>query len=289
MKSMTGYGKAETDTGAGKITVEIRTVNSRFADISIRIPREFAALEEAVKKQIQHTVARGRVDVFINIVRCQDKPKKVTVDKELFVTYYNALRELGEILALDPVPFLSARMDQFIIEEEDTRDVEELLPLLSECVGRALDEVVRMRSREGAHLWVQMREMLNEAEGIVGRMAERAPEIPALYRDRLKKRLAEMNEFSLVDEERIAAEVAIFAERSDVTEELDRIGSHLDQMRELMHEDAAVGRKMDFLLQEVHREVNTIASKAADLQMSRMVVEMKSLLERLREQVQNIE
>jgi len=289
MKSMTGYGKAETDTGGRKITVEIRTVNSRFADISIRIPREYVALEEAVKKQIQHTVARGRVDVFINIARCQDKPKKVTVDKGLFVAYYNAVRELGEMFALDPVPFLSARMDQFIIEEEDTANTDEMLPLLSQCVGRALDEVVRMRSTEGANLWVQMHEMLDEAEGIVAAMAERAPEIPALYRERLKKRLAELNESSLVDEARIAAEVAIFAERSDVTEELDRIGSHLKQMRELMREDSAVGRKMDFLLQEVHREVNTIASKAADIYMSRMVVEMKSLLERLREQVQNIE
>ena len=291
IRSMTGFGRGEASGEAGRIVVEMKAVNHRFSEVVFRMPRQFASLEEPARKQIQSRVSRGRVDVFISY-DATASAKGVKVDKELAIAYYNALIELGgEIgskteLSLDTL----AKLPDVLKVEDSEVTAEQLWPIFEAALVPAVENLLAMREREGAALATELLTRIDKLQQLRDTVAQRAPQVVEEYRTRLTKRLEELlGAANPVDPQRLAQEVAMFADRSDVAEELQRFGSHLDQFRENIAGDEAVGRKLDFLVQEIGREINTIGSKANDAAITVQVVEAKSELEKIREQVQNIE
>lgn len=290
-RSMTGFGRGESTGEAGRIVVEMKAVNHRFSEVVFRMPRQFNALEDPARKLVQVAVARGRVDVFISW-EVAARSKGVKVDKELAVAYYNALKELGgEIgskteLSLDTL----ARLPDVLTLAEGEVTADELWPVFEGALKAAVEGLVAMREREGAALVGDLNTRVSTLAAFREAVAERAPQVVQEYRSKLAKRLDELlPQGSAVDPQRLAQEVAIFADRSDITEEVQRLASHLTQFRQAFLETESVGRKLDFLVQEIGREINTIGSKANDAAITARVVEAKGELERIREQVQNIE
>ncbi len=290
-RSMTGFGRGEASGDPGRIVVEMKAVNHRFSEVVFRMPRQFNAHEDAARKLVQAVVARGRVDVFVSW-EAAAKAKGVKVDKELAVAYYNALKELGaEIgskseLTLDTL----ARLPDVLTVAEGEVTSEELWPAFEAALRTAVDSLIAMREREGAALVQDLQARVDLLAAFREAVAERAPQVVQEYQAKLARRLDELlPQGHAVDPQRLAQEVAIFADRSDITEEVQRLASHLAQFRQALAETESVGRKLDFLVQEIGREINTIGSKANDAAITARVVEAKGELERIREQVQNIE
>lgn len=290
-RSMTGFGRGEAEGEAGRIVVEMKAVNHRFSEVVFRMPRQFAGLEEQARKLVLGQVNRGRVDVFVSW-EAPATAKGVKVDRELAIAYYNALKELaGEIgskaeLTLDTL----AKLPDLLTVQEGEVAAEQLWPLFEGALTTAVERLVAMREREGETLTRDLLGRIGKIGAIREAAAKRAPEVVAEYRTRLARRLEELLPHgNAVDPQRLAQEVAIFADRSDVTEEIQRLESHLSQFRTSLQDDASVGRKLDFLVQEIGREINTIGSKANDASITNLVVEAKTELEKIREQVQNIE
>lgn len=288
--SMTGYGRAEAPFGDLRVTVEARSVNHRFCEIALRLPRALSAYETRFRKAIQGRVARGRVDVLVNTGG--DRPvKRVTVDHELARQYYNAYRSLkaelglkGEV-SLDAV--IAAR-DVFACAEPEV-DPAGLADHAQGLIGQALDALDHMRRDEGEAIARDVTERLRQVAGILDRVARRAPQVTADYATRLRARAGALAGGLDVDPARLAQEVALFAERSDYTEEVTRLRSHLAQCEQALKAGGSVGRVLDFLAQELNREINTIGSKANDAEVAAAVVSLKSELEKIREQIQNLE
>jgi uncharacterized protein (TIGR00255 family) len=291
VRSMTGFGRGEVSGDPGRIVVELKAVNHRFSEVVFRMPRQFNALEDQARKLIQNRVSRGRIDVFISW-DAEAKARGVKVDKELAIAYYNALIELGgEIgskseLSLDTL----ARLPDVLKVEEGEVTAEDLWPTFAAATAQAVENLLTMREREGEALAADLLSRVDRLAEIRATVLQRAPQVVDEYRQKLSRRLEELlSQATMVDPQRLAQEVALFADRSDVTEELQRLSSHLAQFREAFAAGEAVGRKLDFLVQEIGREVNTIGSKANDAIITAQVVEAKSELEKIREQVQNIE
>jgi len=290
-RSMTGFGRGEASGDLGRIVVEIKAVNHRFSEVVFRMPRQFTPLEENARKLILTRVSRGRIDVFVQW-EAAAKARGVKVDKELALAYYSALKELGhEIgsnseLSLDTL----ARLPDVLTVAEGEISAEELWPLLEAALAQALESLIAMREREGAALVADLAARTTVLEEFTQTVAQRAPQVVEEYRSKLARRLDELlSPGNSVDPVRLAQEVAIFADRSDITEEIQRLTSHIGQFRQALAEIEAVGRKLDFLVQELGREVNTIGSKANDAFITKQVVAAKGELEKIREQVQNIE
>lgn len=291
IRSMTGYGRGEAQ-GAGKqITVEMKGVNHRFLEIVVRMPKQFSALEERVRKIIQEQVSRGRVDVFISLEEFGDKTKNVKVDKNLAQAYYNALKELEEHLGTSEVVDYTTipRFPDVLAVEEDEADLEEVWNTLAAAVTEATGQFIEMRRIEGDKLAQDVLHRVEVISNLNGEIEQRSPLVVEEYRQKLDNRLKTLLPELELDPGRIATEVAIFADRSSIAEETVRLKSHLEQVRQNFHQGGSVGRKLDFIVQEMNRETNTIGSKANDLQITSMVVEIKSEIEKIREQVQNIE
>lgn len=295
VRSMTGYGVAEVDIEGGRWWVEVRSTNHRFLEVTVRLPAELGALEERVRAEVAGRLHRGRVAV---VVRDEGggRPRNVAVDVELARRYAQALEELRQALGLqDSLTFAALlSLPQVVRVEEARPDVESSWQILHGALERALDALVGMREQEGARLAEDLRERVDRLEGWVEVVQRRTEGMPQAYAERLRGRVAALMRAlqveALPDEARLAMEVAALADRCDVREELVRLRSHLQQARILLEStDGAVGRKLEFLLQEMQREVNTVGSKAVDLEVTRAVLEMKSELEALREQVQNVE
>lgn len=291
IKSMTGYGRGEAVTASKKFTFELKAVNHRYNEIVLRLPRSLTPLEDRIRRLIQTRVTRGRVDGFLGFEECGEKNATVKVDKALAAAYYNAMKELQETLGIDGEIQLKQliALPGVLTVEEPADDVEEWWPVIKTAVEKALDELVHMRMVEGEQL---ARDLLNRAQQLTElnqSIRERSPLVVEDYRERLGARLNDYMRDGIITPDRLAAEATIFAERSSITEENVRLESHLQQMRSCLEAGESVGRKLDFLIQEMNREINTIASKASDLEISRAVVEAKSELEKIREQVQNIE
>lgn len=291
VRSMTGFGRGEGAGEPGKITVEMKAVNHRFSEVVFRMPRQFNALEDQARKLVLSQVTRGRVDVFISW-EAAAKAKGVKVDKELALAYHNALKEIaGEIgskseLSLDTL----ARLPDVLSIQEGSVTDEEIWSVLEPAATEALTNLIAMREREGAALVADLTARLDRIESFRQTAAERAPQVVAEYQQRLTRRLEELlPQGNAVDPQRLAQEVALFADRADIAEEIQRLGSHIAQFRAALTEGDSIGRKLDFLVQELGREVNTIGSKANDAAMTAAVVAAKSELEKIREQVQNIE
>lgn len=292
--SMTGFGRGEATEGDRRITVEIKSVNNRFCDIQIRQPRIMAALESRVREVISRRLVRGKIDVFINYEDNSAEAFRVHCDLGLSRAYAIALRDMAR--AIDAPDSLNAatiaRFNDVLRVESAQVEPDAVWSLLNRALDLALDGIVAMRRLEGAKL---TRDILVKAAAIRDlreKVAVRAPLVPAEYRQRLMLRIDELlgaQARQLYDEQRLAAEVALYADKCAIDEELVRLNSHLEQLGQIMAEDGAIGKKLDFLLQEINREINTIGSKANDLELVQCVVQMKSDLEKIREQIQNIE
>ena len=292
IRSMTGYGSAEMLTPARRFTVEMRSVNHRFSEIPVRLPRDLSALEDRVRALVQSRVLRGRVDVTIMREERGARPKTVRSDTDLARAYAQALRELADVLGVAGEIGLShiVSLPDVVKVEEAREDVEVLWPDLSRAVEEAVIALVGMREAEGRRLAADLLTRLDHVEGFARVIEGRARVAAAEYAQRLRQRVAELLREVPVDEARLAMEIAIFAERVDISEEVTRLRSHLAQFREdVTNAAGAVGRRLEFVLQEMGREANTIGSKASDLEITRAVIGVKSELESLREQVQNVE
>ncbi|MDR5694964.1 MAG: YicC/YloC family endoribonuclease [Armatimonadota bacterium] len=292
LRSMTGYGIGEAPIPEGRVVVEIRGVNHRYTDLTVRLPKDLASLEERVRAAVLAKVLRGRVEVVIMKDEASRRPEAFRADIDLARSYVRALGELARTLGLEGTINLAmvASLPGVIRLEEDRQDAEALWPAISTALEKALGVFVQMREEEGARLARDLLERIWVLEEEAEAIARRAPAVVEEYANRLRRRVSELLGDVSLDEGRLAMEAMLFAERSDISEELVRIRSHLTQFRQTIETaTGAVGRKLDFILQELFREVNTIGAKANDLEISHRVISMKSELESLREQVQNIE
>jgi len=291
VKSMTGYGSAEGSVGKLGVTIELRSVNNRFLDCNVRIPRVYTFAEDAVKAQVQKVITRGKVDVFVTIDSSKADDVKITLNEPLLEAYLNALNTMSEKYGLKndlSVVSMSQIPDILLIEKQET-DLEAFTEGICGILKEALKVFDEMRVREGEKLKADILNRLNEIERILAAIEERSPKTVAEYKARLEQKIAEILADRGIDESRLITEVAIFADKVAIDEETVRLRSHIEQLRILLDSDQPMGRKIDFLVQELNREANTIGSKCNDTELSHMVVNLKAEIEKIREQAQNIE
>ena len=292
IRSMTSFGRSNSEEGKKRVfTVEMKSVNSRYLDVNIRMPKSIISLEEEIRKMISNSLNRGKVDVFINIKNYNEGAGVPKVDINLAQGYLQCLKEIEEKLNIknDISVMQIARFPEVItmIEEEDKTDEiwEELKPLISS----SLDMMINMREVEGEKLKEDILIKINQIEDLVSKVEEFADSIPKVFKQKLEERLKDLLGNVEVDENRIATEVCILADKATVDEEIIRLNSHINQVRETLKLNEPIGRKLDFIVQEMNRETNTIGSKSSDIQMTNIVIDIKNILEKIREQVQNIE
>ena len=291
VKSMTGYGRAEESVNGCTITVELRSVNNRYLDCNVRIPRLYLFAEDAIKSRVQNTISRGKVDVFVTLDNAGAEKVQVSVNKPVADGYYAALTKLAEEyhLSNDISVSLLSRFPDVLLAEKAEEDVEQMAKDICAVLDRALADFDQMRTREGERL---RDDILSRAETIEAKVAlveERSPQTVSEYRARLEAKMSEVLANTQLDPARILTEAAIFADKIAVDEETVRLRSHIGQLREMLAKGGATGRKLDFLIQEFNREANTIGSKCSDIEIARHVVDIKAEIEKIREQVQNIE
>lgn len=287
---MTGFGTATSTTDDETLDVEVRAVNHRFLDVKARLPRDIAALESKVTKKVRDALARGSIDVRVRRSESEGG-SRVRLDLEVAREYVLRLQELAARLDLQGAPSLEqvAAADGVLTLEENSVDLERLGVALVDALGEALDRVIEMRVVEGKALAEDLTRRMQLIGTLVAEVEDAAPAVVTRHRDRLQARLDELAKGVDVDPARVAVELVVFADKSDVTEEVTRLQSHVEQFQKLLDGDEPVGRKLDFLVQEMNREVNTIGSKSQATEISERVVGLKAELERVREQVQNIE
>lgn len=291
ISSMTGFGRGEFKTGDTSIAIEARSVNHRYSDISVRIPKSLSFLEERIRQYIKARISRGRVDVFVSFELSEVRNPEVKVNYDLAQSYYDELVQLKERVGMkDSIPFsLIATLPDVIAVKQRDLEEEKVWQQLFEALRDAMDILVRMRRQEGESLGTDIRAKLSRIEDSVVDIEKRSGFIVGEYREKLEKRLEELSRGIDLDKDRIYQEVVIFADRSNINEEIVRLKSHISQMHNILNEGGTIGRKLDFLVQEMHREINTIGSKANDLHVSKNVIEIKAQIEKVREQIQNIE
>lgn len=291
IKSMTGYGKGQATAGDISLSVEIKSVNHRYGDISVKAPRFLLGHEAAIKKRVGERLKRGKIDVFINIENNACAGRVPVLNQDLAAAYMVLFRRMRAEFELegDITVDLLAGQKEVISLAEGEPDEQALADALGEALTTALAAMEQMRQSEGTATRHDMEEHLAHIETLLGAARERAPLVPAEWKEKLMERLARLENGFEIDPQRVAQEVAVFADRCDISEELARFASHIEQFRGLFSVEEAVGRQMDFILQEMNREANTMGSKSNDLELTRLVVSMKADLEKIREQVQNIE
>lgn len=291
LKSMTGYGRNEEVAGTKKITVEIKSVNHRFSDYNIKVPRQYGFLEDLVRKKLSGAIARGKVDVYVSIEAYEEADKTISINKELAENYISALRSLAADYGLkDDISVSTVAAFADIFRAEPKRDDEdELWKLVSAVMDPALEAFTSMREREGSRIEEDLRTRIDYMQQLAEKIDERSPQTVSEYREKLYAKIKELLEDRDVDDARVLTEVAVFADKVAVNEETVRLSSHYDEFREIMDGSEPAGRRLDFLIQEINREVNTIGSKASDIEIAKIVVTLKGEIEKLREQIQNIE
>lgn len=290
IKSMTGYGKGTSSSELGEISIELKTVNHRFRDISTRLPAGLSSFESTIKKDIEGIVSRGKVDTFIGFESAGEE-KRFEVNLPIARGYHLALTNLQKELSLKgDISISQITSVRDVIKAKDLEvDQAQLKELILKALKEALTSLDEMRKVEGSSLSMDIKNRLSAIRDISKRVEEKQPELADHYMAKLKKRINELTGEINLDEMRLIQEVALMADKSDVTEETVRLDSHIKQFEELLNTEGPVGRKLDFLIQEMNREVNTIGSKSGDSELSRCVVDMKAEIERIREQVQNVE
>lgn len=294
VKSMTGYGRGESSYEGGSFTIEVRSVNNRYLDCGIKMPRVYIFAEDAMKARVQGAISRGKVDVFVTQTAQTEDGSTVVVNEGLAKSYIVALAQLFQLgggrwvkesyLATD-----LARFPDVLTVEKKEQNQEEVKAGLLGALDAALTDFDAMRVREGQRLAQDILGRTATIEQLVSKVEKRSPQTVAEYRARLEAKMAEILQNAQIEESRILTEAAIFADKVAVDEETVRLRSHTAQLREMLEQGGAVGRKLDFLIQELNREANTIGSKCNDIDISRVVVDIKAEIEKIREQVQNLE
>ena len=292
IKSMTGYGRARAMLHLRDITVEVRSVNNRYLDCTVKMPRMYAFAEDAIKQCVQQAVSRGKVDVYITVDASAADVAKVTVNRELAGQYAAALRELAQVCGQETYsvsPETLSRFPDVLTVTKADEDLETVSADLCTVLREALDAYNAMRAVEGKKLAEDISRRLDVILDNTARVEQRSPETVAEYRAKLTARMQEVLQSATVDPQRILTEAAIYADKVAVDEETVRLRSHVAQLRTMLESDEPMGRKMDFLIQEVNRESNTIGSKCSDVAIAKVVVDLKAEVEKMREQVQNVE
>jgi uncharacterized protein (TIGR00255 family) len=291
IKSMTGYGRREGPWSGGTVTAEARSVNHRFCEIVVRVPRGLGSLEDPLKRIVQHTCARGRIELTVSMSGGREVPKTLTLDRALAKQYHRVLRDLKRELKLTGAVDVSllANFRDIIVASEQPVDEAALAKTVTRLAEHAVGDLERMRRTEGTALARDVHERLTTVRNAVTAVRDRAPDVAREAFDRMRARVEKLLGAEAPDPSRLNQELATFADRYDIAEELTRLGSHLGQFEAALKSSDPIGRTLDFLLQEIGREVNTIGSKANDVSIAAQVVRLKSELEKIREQVQNIE
>ena len=289
---MTGYGKGEYENELYRFTVEIKSVNHRYNDILVKMPRHISYLEDTIKKAIKEKINRGKVDVYINLEYVNESAVDVKVDIPLARVYKLALEELKTELDIEDNIRLNNILSMNEVVRTERKNIDE--NLVADCLlgslSIAIANITKMREKEGQELKKDMLIKLDNIENFLHIVQERSPSVVVEHRDKLRDRINELLDNSVaIDEDRLSNEVAFFADKSSIDEEIVRLKSHIKQFKSILEDGDSVGRKLDFLIQEFNREINTIGSKANDIIISNSVVELKAELEKIREQVQNIE
>ena len=289
MFSMTGYGRAEYADNGINLVVEIKTVNNRNFDLNCKTPRAFIALEDSVRKTVQEYVKRGRIDLFVNFSDTRQCVAELEVNIEKAISYYNASKAIAEKLELPNDLSVSMIMKSpDVITDAAAADIEEIESVLTETVRAACVKLNQMRKIEGEKLVADLLKRMDVIEDLAKKITERAPNVAAEYKNKLKTRIEEFLQDVKYDEARLLNEVAFYTDKVNIDEELTRLKSHVQQFITIIGGDGA-GKKLDFLMQEFNREANTICSKSNDIEVTRLALELKNEIEKVREQVQNLE
>lgn len=290
MQSMTGYGRGDCEIDGRQMTIELKSVNHRFLDLAFRMPRNLMFVEDAARRAIGARLSRGHVDVFVTYRNLRADAKTVIADRALFEVYARALEGLKYVGVKDDRSLMTiAKMPDVLVVTEAEEDRDAVTDLMLRALNAALDQLVAMRAREGEAMKRDLCDKVDEIERLTGEIEARYPETVSAYRERLRAAVKELLGDAEVDETRLLTEVALMADRSAIAEEIVRLKSHVAQLRRLFEDEKPIGRRIDFIVQELNREVNTISSKSQDMPITRMAVDMKAEIEKLREQLQNVE
>lgn len=291
VSSMTGFGRGTSETEKMGYTIEIKSVNHRYLDLNIKLPKSLISLEGRIRREIQNKINRGKIDLFLTQNIYQITNEKAIFNKEVADSYFSCLKDVKERYnAADDISVsLISKFPEVITLEQKENDLESSWKLICRALNEALDKLNIMRTIEGEKLKEDIIMKLKGIENMVLKVEEKAPQVPLIYKEKLQNRLKELLENNQIDESRLYTEVTMFSDRSCIDEEIVRLKSHISQLKSTLSIDEPIGRKLDFIVQEMNRETNTIGSKANDLEITKYVLEMKNDIEKIREQIQNIE
>lgn len=291
LNSMTGYGRYEQIDESKKIVIDIRSVNHRYSDVTVKLPRAYGYLEDKIREYVLENISRGKVDVFIYIENYTSDDKAVILDEALCMNYYSLLNQIKEKCGITQEIAVSdmTRFSDIFVTKQQEEDKEQVWQMFLSCLEPAMQDFLAMRKREGERLLRDLKEKAEKIQELTNKIEEISPKVVEEYARKLAERMKELLGEFKADEGRLLTEVGIMADRVCINEELVRLKSHFVELDEILAQDEPVGRKLDFLVQELNRETNTIGSKANDKDITKLVVEMKSEIEKLREQIQNVE
>lgn len=290
MKSMTGFGRASLESNGKNYIIEIKTVNNKYSDITVKSPKRLSFIEDKIRKQIANKITRGKVEVSVSFFDFSNKSKNVVLNKEIAKEYIKQLREIADENNLsENISVVEIAKLPDILNSMDSDNDEEITNETLQCLNMALDSLIDMRKAEGENIKQDLLIRIERVKNLVDKIAENSKGIVEEYVSKLEKRVKEILKNDVVDENRIAQEAVIYADKTSIEEELTRLNSHIVQFKELVNSDEPVGKKLDFMIQEMNRETNTIGSKAGSGEITKAVIDLKVELEDIREQVQNIE
>lgn len=290
MKSMTGFGRASLESNGKNYIIEIKTVNNKYSDITVKSPKRLSFMEDKIRKQIANRITRGKVEVSVSFFDFSNKSKNVVLNKEIAKEYIKQLREIADENNLSKnISVVEIAKLPDILNSIDSDNDEEIAGEALQCLNMALDSLIEMRKTEGENIKQDLLVRIERVQNLVDKIAENSKGIVEEYVSKLEKRVKEILKTDVVDENRIAQEAVIYADKTSIEEELTRLNSHIVQFKELVNSDGPVGKKLDFMIQEMNRETNTIGSKAGSGEITKAVIDLKVELEDIREQIQNIE
>lgn len=290
MKSMTGFGRASLESNGKNYIIEIKTVNNKYSDITVKSPKRLSFMEDKIRKQIANRITRGKVEVLVSFFDFSNKSKNVVLNKEIAKEYIKQLREIADENNLsENISVVEIAKLPDILNSIDSDNDEEITSEALQCLNMALDSLIEMRKTEGENIKQDLLVRIERVQNLVDKIAENSKGIVEEYVSKLEKRVKEILKTDVVDENRIAQEAVIYADKTSIEEELTRLNSHIVQFKELVNSDGPVGKKLDFMIQEMNRETNTIGSKAGSGEITKAVIDLKVELEDIREQIQNIE